>query len=191
LKRVIIIAFQGCDDISGYENARLIIKFGHVGIQFIDEPDDPIIYGFGPTKAVIKRYGDALGPHLEEGNAVPGNFYDDTDVFYEAIELERVRDETKFTDPRDKNRLIVYQIEHQFSDEDYTAIRNEILSWYNESVVPSTLYKLAPVTENADNCATVYQTFGIESYIDIHHGFVGTYIRSVFMQIPSGARWNP
>jgi hypothetical protein len=191
LKRIHIIAFQGSHGIPGYENVPLIIEIGHVGVFFPDEPEDRKIYGFRPDQAAIDQYGDDLASLLFEGHSVFGNLQDDTDIFCEAYDLGMKRDEALFQGEQNVDRLIVYRIEHQYNDQDYFVIRDEILSWYNGVTVPSVRYKLPPPTDTCDNCATVFRQFGIESYIDVHRGRLRDYIKLVFKNPSVGSRWNP
>lgn len=191
MKRIIIVAFQGCYGIPGYDHVRLIIWLGHVGVYFPDEPGERIIYGFGPTEAAIAKYGNALAEHLMNGNSVPGNFHDDTDVFLEAFSLSQTRDEVLFRAIKDEDRLIVYKVVHPYPDDIYETIRDEILSWYNGATVPSVEYRLPPPTEVYDNCATVYRWFGIPSYEDLHKGQLAAYIKLVFKDPEIGSRWDP
>lgn len=189
MKRIRTLVFQGVGGLPGYEAEEDLIRLGHAGQQFIDEPD-PVIYCFRPTDEVAQAYGSTLAAHLKAGNPVPGKLYDDHRVFHRAYELSLTRDPARFIE-EDADRLVVYEITHEFDDETYQRIRSAVLEWYNEA--DSTLqYKLPPPTDQADNCATSFRRVGIPCYEHIHKGQLARYIDLLKHDTSLGARpWHP
>ncbi len=189
MKRIRTLVFQGAGGLAGYEGEEDLIKLGHVGQLFIDE-EDPIIYCFRPTNEAVKTFGSTLAAHLKAGRSVLGKVYDDSRVFYRAYELSLTRDPSLFVD-EDEDRLVVYEITHEFDEAVYQRIRSAVLQWYNEreSILH---YKLPPPTDTADNCATAFRRVGIPCFEEIHRGQLARYIDLLKNDQSIAARhWHP
>jgi hypothetical protein len=189
MKRIKTLIFQGSGRLPGYEDEEDLIKLGHVGQLFIDELDQTI-YAFRPTNAIAAAFGSLLSAHLKANHAVPGRLYDDRRVFYRAYKLSLDRDPSIFVE-EDEDRLIIYEVMHNFDEEIYQQIRSAVLEWYNQA--ESTVqYKLPPPTDSADNCATAFRRVGIPSFEEIHRGQLARYIHLLKTDKNLRAkRWQP
>lgn len=186
MKVIKIIGFQGVGKDEAYaDEPNMLIKLGHFGVQCPE--DDFAIFGFRPTDKASAEAGDAfaLEAWLKARKPIAGAIHDDTDTFYQAYQLSLTRDAERL-----QERLVVYELEIQVSDDEYARIRSQLLLWYTEK--REWMYRLPPISadnESVDNCATFPRKLGIRSYIEIHQGWVGTFIDEVLRV--HGQRWIP
>ena len=81
-----IIGFRGVADDPRYQNEPALIKVGHVGISL---DGGHTIYGFHPTPEALASFPspEAAYAHLRARNDLSGGVYDDTAIFWRAMQL--------------------------------------------------------------------------------------------------------
>ena len=87
MKIITIVAFRGTGfRRSAYQNEPALIRAGHVGMIFEDEPNT--IYGFHPTEQAVEDAGgtENLIQLLKQHVRQPGTVQIDTDIFVRAYE---------------------------------------------------------------------------------------------------------
>ena len=174
-----IIAFRGT---GGFRNPKYkslpgLIKAGHVGIQF---EDDPMIYGFHPSHQAEEEAGgeDKLLNLLLQHEAQEGVLQDDTAIFRQAARLRQ-----------DGERTQVWALDQEVSDDVYEKIKQLTIQWYTEEKVFQ--YNLPDregnFNPNEYNCAVFPKLLGIE--IPLDNGKIYLYIEKM---IALGAsEWQP
>lgn len=100
-----------------------MIKAGHVGIKF---EDDPIIYGFHPSLKAEEKAGgeDNLLNLLLQHEPQEGVLQDDTAIFLQANTLNQSGERTK-----------VWVLDREVSDESYEEIKQRTIQWYADGKV--------------------------------------------------------
>jgi hypothetical protein len=79
--KIYLLAFRGIGNLDNPENTEHgLIKVGHVGIQF---EDDPRIFGFSPSEEAVEQAGGEmmLIEKLMEYQAQPGTVKDGQTIF--------------------------------------------------------------------------------------------------------------
>jgi len=112
-----ILAFRGTGGFYNpkYQSLPGLIKAGHVGFKF---EDDPSIYGFHPSNKAEEQAGgeDNLLELLLGHEAQEGVLQDDTSIFRQAHNLHGAGERTK-----------VWVLEQSFSEDDYREIKQKAL----------------------------------------------------------------
>jgi len=164
-----IIAFRGTGGFYNpkYKSLPALIKAGHVGIKF---EDDPQIYGFHPSHEAEQNAGgeDNLLELLLEHEPQEGILQDDTAIFILANKLHQSGERTK-----------VWVLEQSVDDELYRQIKDTAIKWYNEKKVFQ--YNLPDrngnFNNNEYNCAIFPKLLGINLPLD--NGKVYLYIEKM------------
>jgi hypothetical protein len=151
MKRVYLIGFRG----TGFRNERykdesLLIRAGHVGFYFEDEPDR--IFGFHPTEQAANAVGDDVDVinWLKHHRVLEGALHNDSATFHRAYEL------AQSDAPTD-----VWQMAMPLEDNRYDQIREQAQQWYNDN--RAFMYSFPPAESKADrdNCATFPRKLGL------------------------------
>jgi hypothetical protein len=151
-----------------------LVKLGHVGIQF---EDDPRIFGFSPATSTEDE--EILISHLKAHYAQPGTIKDDTAIFERADELFEQGERTE----------VIYTVWDNISEAEYLQMKGQVLTWYNtqENIA---LYNLPQdgggFGENEYNCSTFPQLLGLSIPLDT--GLMKDYIR--LMRNQGAQRWQ-
>ncbi|MEM9955249.1 MAG: hypothetical protein AAF846_26820 [Chloroflexota bacterium] len=179
MKKISIIAFRGTSFRDPkYKTENALIRAGHVGWIFEDEPD--VIYGFHPTNKAVEEAGgvDQLILLLKGKKRQPGSIQDDTAVFVRAYQLAQAGARTQ-----------VYEITYNLIEDEYDAIYARVMTlyetqaemWYNFPKRDGTFEK------NESNCAIFPSLIGIP--IPSLNGLVGEYIQE--MRQKGATEWHP
>jgi hypothetical protein len=175
-----LLAFRGTGGFHSpkYKSLPGLLKAGHVGIQF---ENDPVIYGFHPSPAAEAAAGseDALLERLLEYEPQEGTLQDDTAIFRQAHELSHQGE-----------RTIVWVLSQQISDNDYQTIKAAATKWYTdgEMTAPYNLPKRdGSFAPNQYNCATFLKVLGVN--IPTDNGKIAVYIET--MKAAGATQWYP
>ncbi|MEO1164886.1 MAG: hypothetical protein AAFV98_13935 [Chloroflexota bacterium] len=174
-----IFAFRGT---GGFQNPKYkslpgLIKAGHVGIKF---ENDPVIYGFHPSLKAQEDVGgeDKLLNLLLQHEPQEGILQDDTAIFLQAKKLSE-----------SGARTAVWVLDREVDDEAYETIKQQTIQWYTDGKVFQ--YNLpkrdGSFNSNEYNCAVFPKLLGID--IPLDNGKVYLYIEKM---IELGAsEWQP
>ena len=151
MKNVYLIGFRG----TGFRNEQykdesLLIRAGHVGFYFEDEPDR--IFGFHPTAQAANTVGDDQDviDWLKRHRVLQGTLHNDTLIFQRAYELAQSDALT-----------VVWQMAIPLEEERYEQIRKLAEQWYNDNSVFMYLFPPAEPKADRDNCATFPRKLGL------------------------------
>lgn len=174
-----IFAFRGT---GGFQNTKYkslpgLIKAGHVGIKF---EDNPIIYGFHPSLTAEEEAGgeDNLLNLLLQHEPQDGVLQDDTAIFLQANKLSQSGERTR-----------VRVLDREVADETYEEIKQRTIQWYTDGKVFQYNLPNRDGSFNSDeyNCAVFPKLLGID--IPLDNGKVYLYIEKM---IELGAsEWQP
>jgi hypothetical protein len=174
-----IIAFRGTGGFRNpkYKSLPALIKAGHVGFKF---EDDPVIYGFHPShEAAVKAGGeDSLLQLLLKHEAQEGVLQDDTAIFIQAYKLHQAGERTQ-----------VWVLDRNVSEQRYTEIKKTAKQWYTEKKVfqynlPNRDGSFQP---DEYNCAVFPKLLGIN--IPQENGLIHSYIEE--MRKSGATVWQP
>jgi filamentous hemagglutinin len=151
MKYVYLVGFRGTGFRSErYQDEPLLIRAGHVGFYFEDEPGR--IFGFHPTEQAVNAVGDdqAVINWLKRHRVLEGRLHNDTAIFHRAYELAQSGALT-----------VVWQMAIPLEDKRYDQIREQAEQWYNDNRV--FMYSFPPAEPKADrdNCATFPRKLGL------------------------------
>jgi len=178
MKRITLIGFRGTSfQIPEYQNEPALIRAGHVGFAFEDEPD--LILGFHPTPEAIEAIGgeEAAIEWLKENEPLDGALQDDFSIFVRAYELHQQGARTE-----------VWQISIELPDAEYKRIRLQALQWYTEKTVFTYAFPQRgyPPLPDQDNCATFPRRLALPLPEQ-----TGQLVRYVAVLESEGTRWKP
>lgn len=139
-RKIVVLAFRGVGKNPGFEREQLLVRLGHVGLQF---EEDTTIYGFRPTDEAIaeveqdeniidrnskpvapeKRLETVLKLHIKP---LAGGIYDDSAAFLRAVEISRMQPVIQAaTDEKEEYpRCTVFSLILHLDEEDYNKIKN-------------------------------------------------------------------
>lgn len=151
MKNVYLVGFRGAGFRNKqYQNEPLLIRAGHVGFYFEDEPER--IFGFHPTVEAVNSIGDdaEVIEWLKHHRVLEGTIHDDTLIFHYADELARSDAPTS-----------VWQMAIPLETERYEYIRTQTEQWYNDQKVFLYSFPPAEPKTDRDNCATFPRRLGL------------------------------
>ena len=178
MKTIYLIGFRGTSfQVPEYKAEPALIRAGHVGFAFEDEPD--FIFGFHPTPDAIDLVGgeDAAIEWLKENEPLDGALQADHDLFARAYELHRQGARTE-----------VWQLAMDVADADYERIRAQALQWYTEKTVFTYAFpeRGQPPLPDRDNCATFPRRLALPLPEP-----TGQLARYMLILETEGTRWKP
>jgi hypothetical protein len=139
-----------------YVNEHPLIRAGHVGISF---DDGATVYGFQPSEAAARQYGDDLLSVLRDNVSVEGQVFDDTLTFLRANELASRGARTR-----------VYEMSIDVGHEEFARIQASVAAQLDNPALTQTRYMFPPRTPEGlpmsmppgcANCATFPRELGI------------------------------
>lgn len=120
MKKIYLLGFR----IPECKNEPALIRAGHVGFAFEDEP--VFIFGFHPISEALEAVGgeEAAIEWLKESKSLDGTLQADRSIFVRAYELHQPGARTE-----------VWQITLELPDKEYERVRAQTLQWYTEKIV--------------------------------------------------------
>ena len=151
MKHVYLVGFRGTGFRNQqYQNEPLLIRAGHVGFYFEDDPQR--IFGFHPTEQAVNAVGDdqAVIDWLKNHRILEGALHDDTVVFQRAYDLAQSGAPT-----------VVWQMSIPLNDDAFDRIREQAEQWYTDGKVFMYSFPPAEPKTDRDNCATFPRKLGL------------------------------
>jgi len=146
MKKIYLLGFRGTSfQAIEYKQESALIRAGHVGFAFEDEPD--FIFGFHPTPEAVEAVGgeEAAIELLKENEPLDGALQADRAIFVRAFDLHQGGARTE-----------VWQITLELTDTEYEHVRAQAFQWYTEKIVFTYAFpkRGQPPLPDRDNCAT-------------------------------------
>jgi hypothetical protein len=180
MKRIFLIGFQGINRNKLFKNEPILIRYGHVGIQF---EDDEVIYAFRPDEKAESEAGtqDQFIARLKLHEQFEGAVFDDTEIFLRAYEISQ-----QDTD------ITVWEISFEISDEDFAEKRQQVLQWYSSQETFIYAFPIKDsdehVKQGIDNCATFPRRILTIEKLPENTGNLAKYIPQMKLL---GKKWQP
>jgi hypothetical protein len=178
MKKIDLIGFRGTSfRLPEYKNEPALIRAGHVGFAFEDDPQ--FIFGFHPTPEAIEAVGgeEAAIEWLKDNQPLDGALQADRAIFVRAYELHQAGARTE-----------VWKITLEVADEDYERIRAQVFQWYTERTIFTYAFpeRGQPPLPDRDNCATFPRRLALP--LPEPTGQIVRYIEAMERE---GTRWKP
>ena len=134
-----------------YVHESELIKAGHVGVSL---DGGQTVYGFHPSPEALAAVANGRA-FLQEGGALRGGVYDDTEIFRRAQQLAQ-----------DEPRTTVWQQVLYVTPEQFTRIAGQITAAQAAGSMLDAWYRFpspdgAAMPPQCDNCATWPRTLGL------------------------------
>jgi hypothetical protein len=178
MKKIYLIGFRGTSfQVPEYKNEPALIRAGHVGFAFEDDPQ--FIFGFHPTPEAVEAVGgeEVAIEWLKDNQPLDGALQADRPIFVRADELHQAGARTE-----------VWQVALEVSDEDYERIQTQTLQWYTEKTIFTYAFpeRGKPPLPDQDNCATFPRRLALPLPEP-----TGQLVRYIEAMEREGTRWKP
>ena len=163
-KNILLMGFRG----TGFSNPKYsnqpgLIQAGHVGVSF---DNGKTIYGFSPSETSLSQFNsekEAL-KYLVGGGSLPGQVYDDTNIFIRAANLS-----SQGALSSDGEPLIVYWNSYSVPVSQYTKIQQSVIGQFENPSLTTAQYMFPqringvpqPMPPGCYNCATFPISLGL------------------------------